>query len=99
MRCAHQLARSESGPASRQALTSMTRSKQKRNRRGEPRRQCIEVSEETVRRKRDLLWEEDLHAPVLRLAHTIRRRHAQVVLAAADDGHVAAGNAERCQSI
>jgi hypothetical protein len=45
------------------------------------------------------LREEDLDAPVLRLAYAIRRRHTEIVLTATDDGHVAARHAECCQSI
>ena len=41
-----------------------------------------------------LLREEDLDAPVLRLAHTERRWHAQIVVAATADRHIAARDAE-----
>ena len=45
---------------------------------------------ETLENETALCWEEDLDASVLRLAHTWRRRHAQIVEAVTDNGHVAA---------
>jgi hypothetical protein len=45
---------------------------------------------ETLENETALCWEEDLDASVLRLAHTWRRRHAQIVEAVTGNGHVAA---------
>src|ERR1700739_3386294 len=42
-----------------------------------------------------LLREEDLDAPVLRLAHTWRRRHAEIVEAVTGNSHVATRYAQR----
>ena len=46
-----------------------------------------------------LLWEDDLDAPVLRLAYAWRGWYARIVHAASGDGHIAARHALRRQSV